>query len=389
MYFKASCLVGNIFYYYNSSLFGWAAPFMASTVFPEQSGLWALIYLYAFIPLKHLVRPVGSVLWGALADYWGRRPVLTICLCGMVLTTIGIGCLPTGPYAARFLAFFCLLQGFFAAGEAKGAAIYLLEHTAAEKRSWMSSVYDASGIIGILLASLAASFAGAQYWRYLFFGGAVVGLIGVMWRHDAPEPIDFVPTKCSWKVLWQEWRAFIAIVLVSGFSYANYYLVTIFLNGILPHVSKVDAVTALYLNTHLLWIDVLLLLIFGLIATKVGRFSLMAITILIGSSIAIPIFSLFAGADFWLVALLRLALVTVGVALAAPYHAWKLDIVPVRHRLFIGTFASSVGAKLLGAPMPMIATFLLEKTGWMGIAGAPLALLGMMALVSLVAARRF
>lgn len=383
MRLRLSCLLGNVFYYYNSSLFGWAAPFMASTVFPEQTGLLALVYVYAFLPLKHIARPGGALLFGWLGDQWGRAPVLTICLVGMVVSTIGIGCIPSGHYAGLLLGFFCVMQGFFAAGETKGAAIYLLEHTPNEKRSWMSSVYDASGIAGILCASLATMIFGAEHWRYLFLLGALVGLIGALLRKDGEEAPGFKPTKFRWRVLWEERGAVLSIIFVSGFSYANYYLVTIFLNGILPYVSLVSSESALMLNTHLLWIDFLLLLGIGIWAKNRSRPKIMGFAALAVAVCAIPVFSLFSGAGLAQVAVLRFILVFFGVALAVPYHAWKLDILPKHHRLFVGTFASSIGAKFLGAPMPALAAYLVETTGWIGSAGLPLVILGVAAFLCL------
>ncbi len=352
---------------------------MAPVIFPAAGGLEALLYVYAFLPLKHVARPFGALFFGWAGDRWGRQPVLTICLVGMTLATIGIGFVPEGHHAALMLGFFCVAQGFFAAGEIKGAAIYLLENTAEAKRSWISSVYDASGIAGIFLASCAALLVGTHAWRHLFLFGALIGVIGALLRKDGVEQVDFKKTNFRLRVLWEERMAVFSIIVVSGFSYANYYLVTVFLNGILPQIGSISCESALLLNTHLLWVDFLLLFFFGALCKKFSREKIMGTAALLTACCAIPIFTLFEGASLILVACLRLMLVTFGVALAAPYHAWKLELLPKNHRFFFAAFASAIGSKFFGAPMPAIAMYLVAKTGWVGAAGLPLLVLGLLA----------
>lgn len=64
MRLRIGCLLGNVFYYYNSSLFGFAAPFMAATVFPEQGVLLRLptcMHSYRLnMQLDHLGRSCGG-----------------------------------------------------------------------------------------------------------------------------------------------------------------------------------------------------------------------------------------------------------------------------------------------------------------------------------------
>jgi len=78
----------------------------------------------------------------------------------MACVTVAIGFLPTyaqaGVAAPVLLAIARVLQNFFAAGESIGGAIFVLEHTDSDKKNIFSSIYDASSIVGIMLASLTA-----------------------------------------------------------------------------------------------------------------------------------------------------------------------------------------------------------------------------------------
>jgi MFS transporter, MHS family, proline/betaine transporter len=378
---RLSALIGNVFTHYETSLFGWLTPFLAPILFPGKSGGDALLLTFAFIPLSYLMKPIGAVAWGWIGDRWGRKPVLISCMLGMAFATFMIGCLPLNKSAWIILAICRLFQGFFAAGEEKGAALYLLENTAESKRNWMSALYDASGIIGIFLASFLSSIFGETAWRMLFWAAALSGFFAVFLRKHTDESPNFKSTKGScrflWRVLWQE-RALIAkIALVSGFSYANYFIVTVFLNGFLPQISSLTRQDMMAFNTHLLWIDFLLLLGFGYLCRFIKKEWLMASAALGSAICIIPLFCFLEGASWGQVACIRLALVTFGVALAAPYHAWKLELLPHDHRMLVGSFASMVGSKFFGAPVPLIATWLVNESGMVWMAALPVVITGL------------
>ncbi|GAM26807.1 hypothetical protein SAMD00019534_099820 [Acytostelium subglobosum LB1] len=247
----------------------------------------------------------------------------------------------------------------------------------------MSSLYDASGIIGIFLASLLASQLGETHWRLLFWLGALGGVIGVIFRKTAKESPEFVPTPFSWRVIWQERRLLSRIAVISGFSYANYYLVTVFLNGHLPRISALTPSDALRFNTHLLWIDFLLLLGFGALCKSMRKEKLMLFATLATAVLALPLFATFDhaphGISWGHAALIRLIFVTLGAALAAPYHAWKLDQLPSHNRFLLGSLGSTLGSQLFGAPIPLLATYLVAQTGLTWIAAIPLVILALAA----------
>jgi len=377
---------GNVLYFYDTALFGWVAPFLAPLLFPDKGGTEALLLTFAFLPLSYLARPLGALFWGFIGDRFGRKPVLVISLAGMALSTTAIGCLPLIPGAWMIVALCRLCQGFFSAGET-GTAIFLIEHAPRHKRAMTSALYDATGIAGIFLASLLASYCGETHWRLLFWLGAAAGLSAVFLRHNAEESPEYRPTKISWTALWQNRRPLIQITLVSGFSYANYYLLSVFLNGFLPQITALTTKEVLTFNTHLLWIDGFLLLGFGYLCRFIQKEHLMAAASFLAALVAIPLFMQLEGASWVQAALIRLSLVVFGVALAAPYHAWKVEILTT-HRSLIGGVGSALGAKLFGAPMPMVSTWLVTQTGQVWTAALPIALLGLAATAAILSELR-
>ena len=79
-----------------------------------------------------LMRPIGGIIFGFIADKYGRRVSLIISMLGMTMTTFTIGLIPgysdIGYGAPILLVMMRLIQGLCISGEGAGAAIFILEH---------------------------------------------------------------------------------------------------------------------------------------------------------------------------------------------------------------------------------------------------------------------
>src|SRR5687767_13999143 len=115
----AAGLIGNVVEHHDKALFALLAPFIGPLFFAPSDPITALIdtYLIFFIGLR--ARPLGALLFGIIADTYGRKQALSFSIIGMCLTTAAMGCLPTystaGIFAPILLASTRLLQNFFAA----------------------------------------------------------------------------------------------------------------------------------------------------------------------------------------------------------------------------------------------------------------------------------
>jgi MFS family permease len=375
-------VIGNLLTNYETALFGWIAPILAPLLFPGQSPSQQLLYTFALLPLSYLAKPVGALFWGRLGDRFGRKIVLMFTLFGCALATLGMALLPVGPWMVSGFLFCKSLQKFCYAGEKKGGAIYLLEHAKGSRTFW-SSFYDASGVAGIFLAALLVQLLGKEYWRLLFLAGSSLALVGLTLRLRGAESPEFQPSHFSFRELFRERGVLFRIILASGFSYLNYNLITVFLNGYLPLISRVTLEEALWINTHLLWLDVALLLFFGWLTTKIDATRLMQKAALLIALFAMPLMALLRDAGFYEVLFIRLFFIAMGVAFAAPYHAWAYETAPKGHRFLFGSLGSSLGGALFGSTAPLLASLLTQWQPHPFIIGAPLLLVGSFAALSL------
>ncbi|HEY5259693.1 MAG TPA: MFS transporter [Rhabdochlamydiaceae bacterium] len=386
MFNRFAGMIGNILGNYDKALFGLVAPFIAPLFFGPADPVTALILTYAMLPLGFITKPLGSLFFGRIGDRYGRKFALCCSLVGIAIFTLGIGFLPVyktvGAWAPVGLALARMLQSFFVAGESTGAALYLLENTAPEKRSLLSGFYGASSLVGYVVASgLVAAFSMQGYieegWRILFWIGGLAAVFGLFLRLKNQEE-DTAPVKRLplLQVLSQHRSSLLTIIIASGFSYATYAIPCVLMNGFVPLVTDLSKTAVMQVNTLLLGVDMVLLPVFGYLAQRFGKEKLMFIGAFWSALLAIPLFYLVGGASLGLIIAIRLILVILGVVFAAPYHAWAIERVAPEHRYTILCLGSALGSQLIGAPASAISLSLYQMTGWVWSPGIYLGIIG-------------
>lgn len=387
--FRAAGMIGNVLGNYDKALFGLLAPFIAPLFFGPEDPITALILTYAMLPLGYLTKPLGSLFFGRIGDRYGRKFALCFSLVGIAACTLALGCLPVyktaGAWAPLYLAIARMFQSFFAAGESTGAALYLLENTTPDRRSLVSGFYGASSIVGYVIASgLVAFFSLQGYieegWRLLFWIGGSAAVFGFFLRlknvQENTTPIQKLPVL---QVLRQQKSSLFAIIAAAGFSYTTYSMPCILMNGYVPLVTSLTKTSVMQVNTILLIIDMLLLPVFGYLAHRFGKEKVMFAGAFWSAILAIPLFYLVGGASLGMVVAIRLILVILGVAFAAPFHAWALERVAPEHRYTILALGSALGTQLIGAPASAVCLWLYQLTGWVWSPGLYLLAIGLAA----------
>ncbi|CRX39369.1 MFS transporter [Estrella lausannensis] len=373
-----SLLAGNILEHYDSALFGLLSPILAPLFFPSQDPLVSLMMTYALIPLGFLSKPLGALFFGHLCDKIGRRQSLLFSLFGMSLTTVAFALIPTyqeaGAMAPALLIILRILQSFFASGENIGGAILLLERTPLERHNLLSSLWSSATIGGIILASFAVTCISClaeegQHWRALYLLGSITALAGLILRFSIPAE-DEIPKKeakapCfkeSMHALVSHRKELIMIALASGFSYSTYTVALVMINGFIPIVSPISYTSIMKMNSALLILDLVLLPLSGLLASKFSKEKMMMASVLAATFLGVPLFMLLEGASYMLIVFIRVLFVVIGVFFSANFHSWSQHLVPKTNRGIIISFGYSLGSQLLGAPPASLSLWLYSKT---------------------------
>jgi SHS family lactate transporter-like MFS transporter len=150
------------------------------------------------------MRPVGALVFGWLAEKFGRRPILMINILSYSLIELASAFAPN-------LATLLLLRGLFGfamGGEWGVGAALALETLPAKSRGFFSGLLQEGYAIGYLLASLVFAFAFIHVgWRGMFIIGAAPALLVIFIRmgvHESPAWLaGAAPQRASMSVIWK------------------------------------------------------------------------------------------------------------------------------------------------------------------------------------------
>ena len=87
--------IGSVLEWYDFAVFGFLAPIMSPLFFPDTDPIVGLIQTYGVFAAGYLMRPLGGVLFGYVADRIGRTQALKWSIAVMAVPTVLIGLLPT------------------------------------------------------------------------------------------------------------------------------------------------------------------------------------------------------------------------------------------------------------------------------------------------------
>ncbi|GAB4120003.1 MAG: MFS transporter [Sideroxydans sp.] len=195
-----SACFGTFLEWYDFLTFATLATYFSVLFFPPENPTAALLMSLATFGVGMVVRPLGSALFGTLADRFGRRPIFIATISLMGVTTFLVGLLPTyaqiGLLAPVLLLLLRLLQGFAVGGEIGGVAVYLTEHAPHGRRGLYTSVLQLMGPLGILVSTfqivlLHLLLEDADFnswgWRIPFLFSAVLLVISIRTRMNVEE----------------------------------------------------------------------------------------------------------------------------------------------------------------------------------------------------------
>ena len=141
--------------------------------------MWGEWFLAAFL----LGGTAGGLLFGSLADRYGRRPIMIATILTYSLFS-GLTYFATDLWQVALLRFFVAMG---VGGEWAVAASLVAEIFPKHARTHAASIFHASSVVGTWMAALAGMAVGAQ-WRYAYLIGIIPALLVVWVRVAVKEP---------------------------------------------------------------------------------------------------------------------------------------------------------------------------------------------------------
>lgn len=177
------------------------------------------------ITLTLAMRPVGALLFGRLADRFGRRPVMMVNILAYSVLELLSGFAPNLATLLVLRALFGIAMG----GEWGVASALTMETVPTKARGFVSGLLQAGYPTGFLLASLVFGLFYAHIgWRGMFFVGIAPALLVMYVRSHVPESPAWKhqstqPRPSLVATLRQHWKLTLyAVVLMTAFNFFSH-----------------------------------------------------------------------------------------------------------------------------------------------------------------------
>ncbi|MDZ4761444.1 MAG: MFS transporter [Alphaproteobacteria bacterium] len=286
---------GTAFEWYDFFVYGALAPVIAVNFFSELEPTAGLIAAMALFAAGFLFRPVGALIFGWLGDRYGRKGAFLATVILMGAATFAIGLLPNyaqaGPVAVVLLVMLRILQGLAVGGEYGGAAIYVAEHAAPQRRglstAWIQSsaafgLLGAQGVVLLTRLQMGEEAFGEWGWRIPFLVSAGLLAVSIWMRLKLKESPEFERAKVEGRLsqapfadVFLKWKnlkiVLIALVSIMGAQGAVWWCTFFYTQIFLESSVKLPAVFANLVLIVATIVSIPLYIFFGWLSDKIGR----------------------------------------------------------------------------------------------------------------------
>lgn len=374
--------LGSAIEHYDFFCYAFIAPIaFGAAFFPKMDALAGTLAVYATFAVGFAARPLGGLVFGHYGDRIGRKVVLMMTLLIMGVASFLIGCLPTyasvGLWAPAMLVTLRFFQGFAFGGEYMNAVALTLEGAPTGRRGLFASFVNASGPVGVILASgVIAAMTGAlgtpafqQWgWRVPFLLSIVMLAIGTYVRAHVDESVLFRAAKEKKQlsrlpiveVLRTCKKSTLMAMLINMAHSSFQYLSTVFVLGYAVRRLGMPA-TGVTLGTMLANVlEMLTVPALAMVSDRIGRRPLLLLGIAL-SAVWFPIFFQIVGSRdvFALVCGLVVSIGIVHALMFAPEAAFTAELFPTAVRVSGSSLGKQFGIVLGGGCAPLIATALM------------------------------
>jgi len=308
------------------------------------------------------MRPIGALIFGALADRYGRRRLLMANV--LFFSTVGLLC----GFAPNYSVFFVLrlFFGIGMGGEWGVGASLAMEHAPVRWRGVLSGILQSGYAIGYLLAAIAARVILPNLgWRAMFWAGGIPALLALYIRtkvqeSEAWEQNRLARTIDGPRIALQHKRLVLYMVALLFFMSCLSHGTQDLYPDFLKHEHGIAPNTVTYVTMFYSVGSVIGAIVFGLLSERIGR----RYSMLCALGLSLLIMPAWAFGGTLIVLALGAFVMQMGVQGAwgiIPVHLNELSPAPVRGLL--PGFTYQIGI-LLAASTPTVEFALRDRLGY-------------------------
>ena len=287
----ALCL-GNAVQWYDFALYGAFATIIGPVFFPAEDPAILMLAAFATYGIALIIRPVGALVFGRLADLRGRRAVFLPVILIMAGATAAVGFLPgyaiIGILAPITLIMLRAAQGLAAGGELGVAAVLILERAPSNQRGQLAAWHTATLALGLgsgmavasaLLLAQRSDPWDVGWWRLAFILALPLALVAAFVRRRVSETSSFLALQESGQVikkptpaLWASHRVAVirgfALIAAGALAFNTFF---IFMPNHLAATRNLDLTWTLSISAAMLAVTAAASVALGRLSDVVGR----------------------------------------------------------------------------------------------------------------------
>ena len=403
--------LGNFLEMYDFMVFGYYAAAIGRAFFPAKDEYASLMLSLMTFGTGYLMRPLGAIILGSYIDHHGRRKGLLLTLTMMAIGTLSIGLMPgyetIGLFAPLLVVLGRLVQGLSAGVEIGGASVYLSEIATAGNKGFYVSWQSASQQVAVIFAALIGLVLSATLkpeemagwgWRVPLLIGSLMVPVLLILRRSLLETEEFEKRKHNrpamneiWRNVIGNWRLAILGMMLTTTTTVMFYFITAYMPTFGTRELHLSAKNSMIVTLCVGLSNFCMLPLMGAVSDRVGRRPML----LTFSSLVLvttypvlmwlvnePTFGKLLTAALWFSILFG--------SYNGSMVVFLTEVMPVRFRVAGFSFAYSLATAIFGGFTPLVATWLIRRTGNAAMPGLWLALAGLMGLTAtLILTSRF
>ncbi|MGW7244477.1 MFS transporter [Streptomyces sp. NPDC054804] len=373
--------VGNLLEWFDWAVYAAMSPFIATALFNPANKVSGLLATLAVFAVGFVMRPIGGVVFGFLANRRGRKFVLLVTMIGMAAGTLSIAVIPTyaaiGGWSSFLLVVARLLQGFAHGGETATSYSYVTEVAPSERRGlWSSGVLGcviagtilANAVAGTLTAVTSEGFMADGGWRIPFVIGAALGIYALFLRRSMMESdvyeraitsgagdarsITSLPAWSAGRIVRRSTQLVLyvaggSVVQYTWTAYAGTYAIT------QKHMSPSAAYWSLLVAQV---VGLAFMPFWGWASDRVGRRPLAIAYGIVFAALVYPAFTII-GSTWWTLAVPATVIFALWGMSGSQSPAVQSENVTTRHRAPVVGAVSSIAAALFGGTAPYLSAY--------------------------------